>query len=60
MGTFRRRGLGGTDIEPAIDLPRICAYDFCVEFRGQGEGDSRLADSRRADDDEEGIGIFTL
>jgi len=49
-GTFLGIGLGGADIESAINRKRIAADDFSAEVFGQGQRKRGLAAAGRTDD----------
>lgn len=52
-GAFACRGLGGADVETAIELGGIASQNFTAEFFGEVESESGLAGSGGADDGEE-------
>ena len=49
-GSFFRRGLGGADVQAAVDLHRVYGDDFAIEPFRELKGDFGFANSRRTRD----------
>ena len=48
-----RRGLGGADVHPAVDLHRVARENLAVQFLGQPQRERALAGRGGADDDQQ-------
>ena len=58
LAPLTRSRFGDTDVEPAIEIARVGVDNLSIEFRGQFNAESRLADGSRTSNDDDARAWF--